>query len=53
MTNPFEDAAGTFLVLINDEGQHSNRQISRETEAQWVKTDSICANPSQPQKYGG
>ncbi|MEU4804701.1 MbtH family protein [Actinosynnema sp. NPDC023587] len=23
MTNPFDDEAGTFLVLVNDEGQHS------------------------------
>jgi MbtH protein len=23
MTNPFEDADGTYVVLVNDEGQHS------------------------------
>ncbi|MEV6522229.1 MbtH family protein [Longispora sp. NPDC051575] len=23
MSNPFDDPAGTFLVLVNDEGQHS------------------------------
>nr|QEO73565.1 mbtH-like protein [uncultured bacterium] len=23
MSNPFEDETGTFVVLINDEGQHS------------------------------
>ena len=23
MTNPFEDPDGTFLVLVNDENQHS------------------------------
>jgi MbtH protein len=23
MTNPFEDENGTYVVLINDEGQHS------------------------------
>lgn len=23
MTNPFDDTAGTFLVLVNDEDQHS------------------------------
>ncbi|MFI9048200.1 MbtH family protein [Streptomyces sp. NPDC053427] len=23
MTNPFEDADGTYLVLVNEEGQHS------------------------------
>jgi MbtH protein len=23
MTNPFEDNDGTYLVLVNDEGQHS------------------------------
>ncbi|MFH8344049.1 MbtH family protein [Streptomyces sp. NPDC018045] len=23
MSNPFEDADGSYLVLVNDEGQHS------------------------------
>ncbi|WP_277608130.1 MbtH family protein [Streptomyces boncukensis] len=23
MTNPFDDESGTFVVLVNDEGQHS------------------------------
>ena len=23
MTNPFDDAEGTFLVMVNDEDQHS------------------------------
>lgn len=23
MTNPFDDAEGSFYVLVNDEGQHS------------------------------
>ena len=23
MTNPFEDPEGTYMVLVNDEGQHS------------------------------
>ncbi|MGH3941365.1 MAG: MbtH family protein [Pseudonocardiaceae bacterium] len=23
MTNPFEDSTGSYLALINDEGQHS------------------------------
>ncbi|MEU9624466.1 MULTISPECIES: MbtH family protein [unclassified Streptomyces] len=23
MSNPFEDPEGTYLVLVNDEGQHS------------------------------
>jgi len=23
MTNPFEDPDGTYVVLVNDEGQHS------------------------------
>ena len=23
VTNPFEDESGTYLVLVNDEGQHS------------------------------
>lgn len=35
MTNPFEDANGTFLVLINDENQHSLWPEFAEVPAGW------------------
>ncbi len=38
MTNPFEDADGTYLVLINDEGQHSLWPAFIEVPAGWAVT---------------
>lgn len=35
MTNPFEDQDGTFLVLVNDEGQHSLWPEFAEVPAGW------------------
>jgi MbtH protein len=35
MTNPFEDENGDFLVLINDEGQHSLWPGFREIPGGW------------------
>ncbi|MEV6986108.1 MbtH family protein [Sphaerisporangium sp. NPDC051017] len=35
MTNPFEDADGTFLVLVNDEGQHSLWPVFADVPAGW------------------
>lgn len=35
MANPFEDPDGTFLVLINDEGQHSLWPAWAEVPAGW------------------
>jgi MbtH protein len=35
MTNPFEDENGEFLVLVNDEGQHSLWPSFREVPAGW------------------
>ena len=35
MTNPFDDADGRFLVLINDEGQHSLWPAFIEVPAGW------------------
>jgi MbtH protein len=35
MTNPFEDEQGEYLVLINDEGQHSLWPSFREIPAGW------------------
>ena len=34
-TNPFDDEAGTFYVLINDEDQHSLWPASIEKPAGW------------------
>lgn len=36
MTNPFDDEAGTFLVLRNDEGQHSLWPAFAEVPSGWV-----------------
>ncbi|WP_067510283.1 MbtH family protein [Actinoplanes sp. TFC3] len=35
-TNPFEDPAGTYLVLVNDEGQHSLWPSFAEVPAGWT-----------------
>ncbi|GAA3299052.1 MbtH family protein [Streptomyces cinereospinus] len=36
MANPFDDPAGTFLVLVNDEGQHSLWPSFAERPAGWT-----------------
>ncbi|MEU0915721.1 MbtH family protein [Streptomyces althioticus] len=36
MTNPFEDPEGTYLVLVNDEGQHSLWPSFAEVPAGWT-----------------
>lgn len=36
MTNPFEEHDGTYLVLINDEGQHSLWPALIEVPAGWT-----------------
>ncbi|EWC60855.1 Polymyxin synthetase PmxB [Actinokineospora spheciospongiae] len=36
MTNPFEDEDGTYLVLVNDEGQHSLWPEFVEVPAGWT-----------------
>lgn len=35
MSNPFDDADGTFLVLVNDENQHSLWPQFAEVPAGW------------------
>lgn len=35
-TNPFEDAEGTYLVLVNDENQHSLWPSFVEVPAGWT-----------------
>ncbi|MDQ0988583.1 MbtH family protein [Streptomyces sp. V2I9] len=36
MTNPFEDEEGTYLVLVNHEGQHSLWPAFAEVPAGWT-----------------
>jgi MbtH protein len=36
MANPFEDADGTYLVLVNDENQHSLWPGFAEVPAGWT-----------------
>lgn len=36
MTNPFEDEDGRYLVLVNDEGQHSLWPSFSEVPAGWT-----------------
>ncbi|MFD0684691.1 MbtH family protein [Actinomadura fibrosa] len=36
MTNPFEDPEGTYVVLTNDEGQHSLWPSFAEVPAGWT-----------------
>ncbi|MDH6708778.1 MULTISPECIES: MbtH family protein [unclassified Kitasatospora] len=38
MTNPFEDTEGTYLVLVNEEGQHSLWPVFAEVPAGWTTT---------------
>lgn len=35
-TNPFDDENGTFLVLVNAEGQHSLWPVFAEVPAGWT-----------------
>ncbi|MFD3911992.1 MbtH family protein [Streptomyces sp. NPDC058603] len=49
MTNPFEDADGRFLVLVNDENQHSLWPAFIEVPAGWATahgedTREACLN---------
>ncbi len=36
MSNPFDDPDGTFLVLVNDENQHSLWPAFAEVPAGWT-----------------
>ena len=36
MTNPFDDEDGRFLVLVNDEGQHSLWPVFADVPAGWT-----------------
>jgi len=35
-TNPFEDENGTYVVLVNDEGQHSLWPAYIDVPAGWI-----------------
>ena len=39
MTNPFEDENGTYIVLINDEGQYSLWPDFIDVPAGWTTVD--------------
>ncbi|MFI9387079.1 MbtH family protein [Kutzneria sp. NPDC052558] len=43
MTNPFENNDGTYLVLVNDEGQHSLWPEFVEAPAGWTKAHGPAA----------
>ena len=36
-TNPFDDETGSFMVLVNDEGQHSLWPTFADVPAGWHK----------------
>jgi uncharacterized protein YbdZ (MbtH family) len=36
MTNPFDDPDGRFLVVVNDEGQHSLWPVFADVPAGWT-----------------
>ncbi|WP_018348687.1 MbtH family protein [Longispora albida] len=36
-TNPFDDAEGQFLVLVNDEGQHSLWPVFAAVPGGWAQ----------------
>ncbi|WP_435975658.1 MbtH family protein [Streptomyces sp. Qhu_M48] len=38
MTNPFDDESAVFLVLVNDEGQHSLWPRFAGVPAGWTRT---------------
>ena len=49
MTNPFEDNDGTYLALVNDEGQYSLWPAFAEVPAGWAiahpqDTREVCLN---------
>ena len=37
MANPFDDEEGTFLVLVNEEGQHSLWPAFAEVAGGWTR----------------
>jgi MbtH protein len=45
MPNPFEDPDAEFLVLVNDEGQHSLWPVFAEVPAGWTAVFGPAARP--------
>ncbi|KJY41363.1 MbtH family protein [Streptomyces cinnamoneus] len=45
MTNPFEDADAHYLVLVNDEGQHSLWPTFVEVPDGWTKVFGEAPRP--------
>jgi MbtH protein len=43
MTNPFDDEAGSFLVLVNDEGQHSLWPAFAEVPEGWTTVHGVAS----------
>ncbi|MBP2328441.1 MbtH protein [Kibdelosporangium banguiense] len=46
MTNPFENEDGTYLVLVNDEGQHSLWPEFAPVPAGWTTAHGPAARPA-------
>ncbi|MFI9820560.1 MbtH family protein [Streptomyces sp. NPDC052013] len=46
MTNPFEDPDGTYLVLVNDENQHSLWPDFVDVPAGWRQVHGPAARQS-------
>jgi MbtH protein len=46
MTNPFEDENGTYIVLTNDEGQHSLWPDFIDVPAGWMKVHGPASRQS-------
>nr|WP_221375295.1 MbtH family protein [Actinoplanes polyasparticus] len=44
-TNPFDNAEGTFLVLVNDENQHSLWPAFAEVPAGWRTAHGPAPRP--------
>ena len=46
MTNPFDDEQGTFLVLVNDENQHSLWPSTIDVPAGWAVSHGPDSRPA-------
>jgi MbtH protein len=45
MTNPFDNEDGSFLVLVNDEGQHSLWPAFAEVPEGWTRVYGEASRP--------
>ena len=48
MPNPFDDTDGRFLVLVNDEGQHSLWPAFADVPAGWTVVFGESAEDGEP-----